>query len=195
MSKKVSAVGKAAKNVSKVVHPPYMRLTIPAGEAAAGPPLGPQLGQRGIQIGAFCKQFNEKTSNIKPGIPIPTRITVNSDRTFDIKTTMPPSTYFLKMAAGIKKGAMKPAQEIAGKVSLKHIYEIAKIKSQDEAFDMVPMEEICRSVIGTAHSCGIQVVKEIKPEEYGKFLQERKEIVAQQEKELEEQRQAKMLRL
>ncbi|KAL3872528.1 hypothetical protein ACJMK2_035751 [Sinanodonta woodiana] len=163
MSKKVSAVGKAAKNVSKVVHPPYMRLTIPAGEAAAGPPLGPQLGQ--------------------------------SDRTFDIKTTMPPSTYFLKMAAGIKKGAMKPAQEIAGKVSLKHIYEIAKIKSQDEAFDMVPMEEICRSVIGTAHSCGIQVVKEIKPEEYGKFLQERKEIVAQQEKELEEQRQAKMLRL
>ncbi|XP_076442464.1 large ribosomal subunit protein uL11m-like [Babylonia areolata] len=183
------------KIMEKVNHPPYMKVTIPAGQAAAAPPLGPQLGQRQIQIAAFCKEFNEKTSTIKPGIPLPTSIRVNPDRSFEMSISNPPVTYFLKQAAGVKKGAMKPGQEISGKVSLKHVYEIAAIKSQDPAFENVTMEEVCKRIIGAAHSCGIEVVPHLEEEVYRQFLEERKEIVAQQEKELEEVRQAKMLRL
>eukprot|EP00745_Piridium_sociabile_P008186 TRINITY_DN154790_c0_g1_i1.p1 TRINITY_DN154790_c0_g1~~TRINITY_DN154790_c0_g1_i1.p1 ORF type:complete len:210 (+),score=56.15 TRINITY_DN154790_c0_g1_i1:38-631(+) len=183
------------KMMDKVNHPPHMKVTIPAGQAAAAPPLGPQLGQRQIQIAAFCKEFNEKTSTMKSGIPVPTNIKVNPDRSFDMHINNPPVTYFLKQAAGVKKGAMKPGQEICGKVSLKHVYEIATVKSEDPAFENVSLEEVCKRVIGIAHSCGIEVVPRLEVEDYRRFLEERLEIVAQQQKELEEVRQAKMLRL
>lgn len=88
-----------------------------------------------------------------------------------------------------------PGDEIAGKVTLKHIYEIAKIKAQDPPLEGFELKEICKFVIDTAHSCGIEVVKTLDPVEYRKFLDERKEVIAQQEKELEEIRQAKLLRL
>ncbi|XP_041352353.1 39S ribosomal protein L11, mitochondrial-like [Gigantopelta aegis] len=185
----------AKKLVQKVYHPPFMKVIIPAGQAAAAPPLGPQLGQRGIQIAAFCKDFNEKTKEVKPGLPLPTRIKVNPDRSFDIRIHKPVTSYFLKQAAGIQKGAMKPGQEVAGKVSLKHIYEIAKIKSEDPTFENCELKNVCMIIIAQAHSLGIEVVKDIDPQEYSQFLEERRITVSQQERELEEQRQAKMLRL
>ena len=86
-------------------------------------------------------------------------------------------------------------QEVAGKVTLKHIYEIAKIKSQDPCWDYEPLQKVCIAVMGAAHSCGIEVVKELHPEEYKQFLEERKQIVADQEEELEDARQAKLLRV
>ena len=86
-------------------------------------------------------------------------------------------------------------QEISGKVSLKHVYEIAKIKSEDPAFENVSLQDVCKRVIGIAHSCGIEVVHHLEEDSYRQFLEERKDIVLQQEKELEEVRQAKMLRL
>lgn len=86
-------------------------------------------------------------------------------------------------------------QEISGRVSLKHVYEIAQIKSQDPAFENISLQEVCKRVIGVAHTCGIEVVPHLEGETYGQFLVERKEIMEQQEKELEEARQAKMLRL
>ncbi|KAL5008264.1 hypothetical protein ScPMuIL_013845 [Solemya velum] len=184
----------ARKMMDKIKHPPLLKVIIPACQAAAAPPLGPQLGQRGIQIAAFCKEFNEKTADIKPGTPLPTRITVNPDRTFSIVTHSPPVTYFLKMAAGTKKGAMS-GQETAGKITLKHVYEIAKIKSEDPPFENIPLQEICKRVIGTAHSCGIEIVRKLESEDYAQFLIQRKEIVAQQQEELKQQREAKMLRL
>jgi large subunit ribosomal protein L11 len=184
------------KGVEKVNHPPYLSTIIGAGSAMPAPPLGPQLGQRNIPIGQFCKDFNERTKDLKDGIPLPTRITVNPDKTYSIVINKPPASYYLRMAAGIPKGAMKPSQEIAGKVSLRHIYEIALIKSEDPCWMHIPLERICRAVIGTAHSCGIEVVKDdLDGAEYGRFLEERRAVVQQQETELQETKAAKLLRV
>lgn len=183
------------KMVQKVTHPPYITVTVNSGMAASAPPLGPQMSSRGVKIVNFCKTFNERTGDLKPGIPIPTEVFVNPDRSFDLLLHKPTTSYFLKMAAGIQKGAMAPGKEVAGKVSLKHIYEIAKIKSEDPSFELVPLQTICKSIIGSAHTLGIEVVKELKPEEYGQFLQERKIFLEEREKELEEIQTKKLLRL
>ncbi|XP_052106776.1 39S ribosomal protein L11, mitochondrial-like [Mytilus californianus] len=189
-------VAKGAKRgVEKIMHPPFLKTNINSCQAAPAPPLGPNLGQRGVQIAAFCKEFNEKTSHIKEGIPLPTRVFVKPDRTFDLLIKSPTATYFLLKAAGIQRGARNPGNEIAGKVTVKHIYEIAEIKSKDQGFEHVDLKNICRLVIGSAHSIGIEVVKDLDPEEYGEFLAERRLIVEQQDKELEEKKQAKLLRL
>ncbi|KAL1918953.1 mitochondrial 54S ribosomal protein uL11m [Calcarisporiella thermophila] len=135
-----------------------LRLLVPAGKATPSPPVGPALGQRGIKSMDFCKQFNDRTSSLAPGTPIPTVITVNPDRTFTFVTKTPPTMFLLKRAAGIEKGAGKPGKEIAGKVSLKHVYEIAKIKQQDEHMRHLSLDKICGSIIGTARTAGIQVV-------------------------------------
>jgi len=183
------------KVVKNIIHPPFLKLYIKAGKALPAPPLGPQLGQRNIQIGPFCKEFNSKTNEIQEGIPLPTRITVNPDRSFSMIINKPPVTYFLCKAAGIKKGATYPSKEIAGKVTLKHVYEIACIKSQDEWADTMPLERIVKMVIGAAHSLGIEVVKDYDPVEYGKFLEERKDVIKAQEDEFLEKRQAKLMRM
>ncbi|XP_021947025.1 39S ribosomal protein L11, mitochondrial-like [Folsomia candida] len=182
------------KVIQKVVHGNLVKIYIPAGMASTGPPLGPQLGQRGINIAAFCKDFNERTKDMKEGIPLPCRITVNSDRSYELVIHNPPVTFFLKQAAGVQRGVMKMGHEICGKLTLKHIYEIAKIKQQDPTLRFLPLERICNNVISTAHTCGIQVVRSLDPKEYAEFLEERKLVVIQQLQEIKEKREAKLLR-
>ncbi|XP_068683076.1 large ribosomal subunit protein uL11m-like [Montipora foliosa] len=143
----------AAKQVSG-----FLRTYIAAGKASPSPPLGPSLGQRGVNIAQFCKEFNDRTKHIIPGVPIPTVIHYKGDRTFTFELNSPPVSYFLKAAAGIEKGAQKPGREVAGTVTLKQVYEIAKIKKQDATCRNVPLRSVCRSVIGSARSMGIKVV-------------------------------------
>lgn len=106
----------------------------------------------------FCKQFNAKTAHIEPGTPTPTLIYVQPDRTFTFVTKTPPTTYFLKKAAGIEKGTGRPGHEIAGTISLKHVYEIARIKQTDEHLKHLRLEAIARTVVATAKTLGVQVV-------------------------------------
>jgi large subunit ribosomal protein L11 len=136
----------------------FVRLLVAAGKASPSPPVGPALGARGVKSMDFCKQFNDKTKNIVAETPIPTVITIKPDRTFTFITKSPPTPFLLKRAAGIEKGASNPGTEVIGKVSLKHVYEIAKIKQQDSNLKHLSLQSICGSIIGVAKSIGIQVV-------------------------------------
>ena len=106
----------------------------------------------------FCKEFNARTAHIQPGIPLPTLITVMPDRTFTFRIKTPTVTHFLKKAAGIEKGTAKPGHDIVGTVSLKHVYEIAKIKATDEHMQDLSLENIARTILGSDRTLGIQVV-------------------------------------
>ncbi|CAG8627227.1 9655_t:CDS:1 [Ambispora leptoticha] len=149
MSSRSGALSSAATTI---------RILIPAGKATPTPPLGPALGQRGVKAIDFCKQFNDRTKKILPEVPIPTLIDVRSDRSFSFVIKNPPTTWFLKRAAGVEKGASKPGSEIVGKVTLKHVYEIAKIKQQQANMQHLSLRGIVKGVIATAKSAGIEVV-------------------------------------
>uniref|UniRef100_A0A1A9X1B2 Large ribosomal subunit protein uL11m n=1 Tax=Glossina brevipalpis TaxID=37001 RepID=A0A1A9X1B2_9MUSC len=194
MSKAASKLRNLKKATDKIMHTTKLKTNIPAGMAAAGPPLGPMLGQRAINIAAFCKDFNARTAEIKEGVPLPCRVTVNSDRSYNLTIHSPPATFLLKQAAGIPRGAMYPGKEIAGKITLKHLYEIAAIKIQDPPNALLTMQQMCQMLVGIARTCGIQVVTELKAENYENFLEERRAVVEAQKKELQEKREAKMLR-
>jgi len=144
--------------MSKKLHAQVVRILIQAGKAAPTPPIGPALGARGVKSMDFCKEFNARTAHIEPGVPTPTLITVQPDRSFTFITKTPPTTYFLKKAAGITKGTGRPGHEVTGTISLKHVYEIAKIKATDEHLKHLRLEAIASTVVGTARSLGIQVV-------------------------------------
>ncbi|KAF9368696.1 hypothetical protein CPB97_004338 [Podila verticillata] len=137
-----------------------LRLVVPAGKATPSPPIGPALGQRGVKSMDFCKQFNDRTKNVEVGTPLPVIITVKGDRTFTFVTKSPPTSFFLKRAAGIEKGATNIGKEhpFVGKVNLKQVYEIAKIKHADDGMGHLSLKGVCSGVIGSAKSMGIEVV-------------------------------------
>jgi large subunit ribosomal protein L11 len=135
----------------------YVKLQVPAGKANPSPPIGPALGQQGVNIMEFCKQFNARTQKMEPGMPIPVVITVFQDRSFTFVTKTPPNTYFLKKAAGIELGAKTVGTQIVGKVTKKQIEEIAKQKMPDLNCDSI--ESAMAQVIGSARSMGLQVVE------------------------------------
>lgn len=137
-----------------------VKLIVGAGQAAPTPPVGPALGSKGVKAIDFCKEFNARTLQYEPGTPIPLVITVRPDRSFAFEIKSPPTGFLLLKLAQIEKGA---AQVGKGKptvldLSLKHIYEIAKIKKEDTRHQHLELETICKSVINTAKSMGINVV-------------------------------------
>ncbi len=133
-----------------------IKLQIPAGQATPAPPVGPALGQHGLNIGEFCKKFNDATKN-KTGNTIPVEITVYADRTYSFILKTPPVSELLKKAAGIEKGSGNPLQEKIGKVSLQQIKEIAKIKMPDLNTDN--LDQAVKIIKGTARQMGIEVVE------------------------------------
>lgn len=135
----------------------YIKLQVPAGKANPSPPIGPALGQRGLNIMEFCKAFNAQTQNIEPGTPIPVVITVYADRTFSFETKTPPNSFFLKKAAGLGKGSQTPGRGTVGKVTMAQIREIAEKKMVDlNAHDV---EAAAKMVIGSARSMGLEIVE------------------------------------
>jgi large subunit ribosomal protein L11 len=132
-----------------------IKLQIPAGAANPSPPVGPALGQRGVNIMEFCKAFNAQTQNMQ-GLVVPVIITVYADRSFTFVTKSPPAPILLKRAAGIEKGSATPHKNKVGKVSKKQIEEIAQTKLKD--LTASDLEAAMRSVAGTARSMGIDVI-------------------------------------
>ena len=140
-----------------------MKLQIPAGKANPSPPVGPALGQRGINIMEFCKAFNAKTADMEEGAPCPTEITYFQDKSFTMNIKTPPASYFLKKAAGLKpvgkrnrpKGSALPGREPAGSVTVAQVREIAEAKMKDLSANDV--EAAMQIVLGSARSIGIEV--------------------------------------
>jgi len=188
----------AARNVKKIVakvdHKNRVFTYIPAQLASAAPPLGTQLGNIGVNIAGFVKDFNLKTSIYREGVPIPCVVTVNADRTYNLKMRHPPWSYFVMQAAGIQRGAMDFRTQTSGMITRKHVYEIAKIKSQDENWQEFDVKDICEEILDCAYHAGIKVVDKLDPIEYGKFLEERNKINEQELAEIKAAKEAKLLR-
>jgi len=135
----------------------FIKLQVPAGKANPSPPIGPALGQRGLNIMEFCKAFNAQTQGMEAGMPIPVVITAYADRTFSFITKTPPVTYFLKKAAGVQKGTTTPGKGTVGKVTMTQIREIAEKKMQD--LNANDVDAASAMIIGSARSMGLQVVE------------------------------------
>jgi large subunit ribosomal protein L11 len=131
----------------------YIKLQVKAGQANPSPPVGPALGQRGVNIMEFCKAFNAATSKLEPGLPIPVVITVYSDRSFTFITKTPPASILLKKAAGIQSGSKRPNTEKVGKVSRAQLEEIAKAKMPD--LTAASLDAAVRTIAGSARSMGL----------------------------------------
>jgi large subunit ribosomal protein L11 len=135
----------------------YIKLQVPAGQANPSPPIGPALGQAGLNIMEFCKAFNAATQGMEQGMPVPTVITVYADRTFSFITKTPPASFFLKKAAKVQKGTGTAGREVVGQVKMAQVREIAELKMKDlNAHDV---DAACRMIAGSARSMGIEVVE------------------------------------
>ena len=132
-----------------------LKLQVPAGKANPSPPIGPALGQRGINIMAFCKEFNAATQGMEVGAPCPTVITYYQDKSFTFVIKTPPASYFLKKAAKLNSGSKKPGRETAGSVSAKQVREIAEAKMVD--LNANDVEAAMQIILGSARSMGIEV--------------------------------------
>ena len=133
----------------------YVKLQVAAGKANPSPPVGPALGQRGVNIMDFCKQFNAATQQMEPGLPIPVVITVYSDRSFTFIMKTPPATILIKKAAKIEKGSPRPHTDKVAKISRAQAEEIAKVKMPD--LTAADMDAAVRTIAGSARSMGIEV--------------------------------------
>jgi len=133
----------------------FLKLQVPAGAANPSPPIGPALGQRGLNIMAFCKDFNAKTSQLEKGSPIPVVITIYQDKSFTFEMRTPPVSYFIKKAAKLESGSKTPGRDKAGKITKAQVKEIAEKKMADLNCDSV--EAAMRMVEGSARSMGIEV--------------------------------------
>ena len=133
----------------------YIKLQVPAGQANPSPPIGPALGQRGLNIMEFCKNFNAETKALQPGMPIPTVITVYSDRSFTFRTTKPPASYYLRKAAKVEKGSSEPGRTFAASVTMAQVREIAQEKMTD--MNCHDVEAATKMIAGSARSMGIEV--------------------------------------
>ena len=132
----------------------YIKLQVPAGQANPSPPVGPALGQHGVNIMEFCKAFNAETQGLEPGLPTPVVITVYSDRSFTFIKKTPPASVLLRKAAGIKKGSGEPNTNKVGKVTREQLEEIATTKMPD--LTASDMDAAVRTVAGSARSAGIE---------------------------------------
>ena len=133
----------------------YLKLQVAAGSATPSPPIGPALGQRGLNIMEFCKAFNAKTAEQEKGAPTPVVITIYADKSFTFETKLPPVTYFLKKSMNIKSGSKLPGKDSAGTITQKQIREIAEKKMKDLNCDTI--ESAMKMVEGSARSMGLQV--------------------------------------
>ncbi|KAF0118893.1 MAG: rplK [Rhodospirillaceae bacterium] len=133
----------------------YIKLQVAAGKANPSPPIGPALGQRGLNIMQFCKEFNAVTQNLEIGMPIPVVITAYSDRSFSFVTKTPPVSYFLKKAAGVDKGIATPGRGSVGSLPMTKVREIAETKMKD--LNCHDVEAAMRQIVGSARSMGLHV--------------------------------------
>ena len=135
----------------------YINLQVPAGQANPSPPIGPALGQRGLSIMEFCKQFNAKSKDMEPGAPIPVKITVFSDRSFTFEMRTPPASHLIKKAAGVNGGSKEPGRASAGTITMAQVREVAKQKMKDLNTDDI--DAAMKTIAGSARSMGLQVVE------------------------------------
>ena len=135
----------------------YIKLQVPAGTANPSPPIGPALGQRGVNIMEFCKAFNAATQDLEKNAPIPTTITVYADRSFTFTTKTPPASYLLKKAANVKKGSGEPNKDKVGKIKQSQIKEIAETKMKD--LNANDIDAAMKIIEGSAHAMGLEVVE------------------------------------
>ena len=135
----------------------YIKLQVPAGSATPSPPIGPALGQRGVNIMEFCKAFNAATQEMEKGMPIPTVITVYGDRSFTFVTKTAPATYFIKKAANLKSGSKEPGKISGGKIARSKLAEIAELKMKD--LNANDIEQATKIIEGSARSMGLEVTE------------------------------------
>jgi len=135
----------------------YIKLQVPAGSATPSPPIGPALGQRGVNIMEFCKAFNASTQELEKGMPIPTVITVYADRSFTFVTKTPPASFLIKKAAGLKSGSKEPGKVSAGKIARSKLTEIAELKMAD--LNANDLEAATKIIEGSARAMGLEVVE------------------------------------
>ena len=132
-------------------------MQVPAGQANPSPPIGPALGQRGLSIMEFCKQFNAKSKDLEQGAPIPVKITVYSDRSFTFEMRTPPATHLLKKVANINGGSKEPGRSSAGTVTMEQVREVARLKMKD--LNTEDLDAAVKTIAGSARSMGLQVVE------------------------------------
>lgn len=135
----------------------YINLQVPAGIANPSPPIGPALGQRGVNIMEFCKAFNAATDKLEKGAPIPTKITVFADRSFTFVTKSPPASYMIKKLTKLKKGSKEPGKEVAGTIKTSQLKEIAEAKMED--LNANDIDQAMKIIAGSARSMGVEVVE------------------------------------